>query len=293
MQKLWQEYVIDTHACCSSDFWKVYEALAGQTRSCRDSVLSVVKDILSLYTRTDCWPRGSRGLRDRVIRHAGTFWEHVVQTHRIDVSAFKLPGIKSIPFLFVDPVFVFIHQCNELNKAKISLKWDPVLTLHPQTGQRVFGAGIECGHLMHAATQSIPAGGKVALLNVSFDGGDTGYVGRSACPILLQVMNVNSMTPKAVGLLGYMPRVEVDKSIKGVREAKKHVLQTSIGHILDCIEARSRHGFRFANSSQSCQSCRSTYFCQMFAELHNLQFCVLLPIVRRVVNYTILCTTTT
>ena len=56
----------------------------------------------------------------------------------------------------------------------------------------------------------------------------------------------------------------------------------------------NRAGLRtFAKCSQNCIIYNSVYFYQMFAELYNLQFCVLLPIVRRVVNYTILCTTTT
>ena len=58
-------------------------------------------------------------------------------------------------------------------------------------------------------------------------------------------MNVNSMTPKAVGLLGYLPYVEVDKKIKGFDEAKKHVLQSCIGLILDAIEAKANFGFRY------------------------------------------------
>ena len=51
----------------------------------------------------------------------------------------------------------------------------------------------------------VPAGTKVALINLSWDSGNTAYVGRGAVPILLQVMNVNSSSPKSVGLLGYMP----------------------------------------------------------------------------------------
>jgi hypothetical protein len=169
----------------------------------------------------------------------------LVQSHKIDLQKYELPAYESIQFSFVDPVFVFIHQCNELHKAEMSLEWDAVNYLHPDTGERVYGAGIECGYLMQAARDSVPPGGNAALMNLSWDGGGTGYVGRSACPITLQVMNTNSQSAKAVGLLGYVPYIEVDKQIKGFDEAKKHVLQTCIGHILDSIEARSRYGFRY------------------------------------------------
>ena len=242
MQKLWQNYVRDAHNCCHPEFWKLHQALHGETTACRDAVLNVVR---KMVPSAGGWPGSSRSLRDRVRRHAGSFWPHVVQTHRIDLSEFDLPGLSSVEFSFVDPIFAFIQQCNDLSKADISLKWDPVRLLHPQTGERVYGAGIECGHLLHAVTETVPPGAKVALMNLSWDGGGTGYVGRSACPICLGVMNTNSQTANAVGLLGYVPYVEVDKKIKGYDKAKKHVLQACIGHILDSIEVRSRYGFRY------------------------------------------------
>ena len=239
---MWQQYVERAHTCCSNGFWKLWSTLLHQTVACRDSVMHVVKDLVTHDAAF--WPRSTRTLRLKVGRNAGIFWDHVVQTHTISLEQFQLPGLKSVQFSFVDPIFVWIQRCNDLYNAKIQLKWDPVSLLHPVSGEEMFGAGIECGLLLREATATTPANGKAALFNLSWDGGGTGYVGRSACPICIQVMNVNSLTPKAVGLLGYLPYVEVDKKIKGFDKAKKHVLQTCISLILEAIEGKANFGFR-------------------------------------------------
>ena len=60
-------------------------------------------------------------------------------------------------------------------------------------------------------------------------------------------MNTNSMSTTAVGLLGYLPFIEVAegyKQHKDYQSARAHVLQTCIGYILEMIEAQARHGFK-------------------------------------------------
>ena len=55
------------------------------------------------------------------------------------------------------------------------LAWDPCVRKHPSTGEDIYGSGIECGLLLRAATNSIPPGtGRVALMNLAWDGGITG-----------------------------------------------------------------------------------------------------------------------
>ena len=93
-------------------------------------------------------------------------------------------------------------------------------------------------------TPGIPRGAKVALLNLSWDSGNTAYVGRGAVPILLQVMNVNSSSPKSVALLGYLPVIpHGSKGHKNYAAAANHVLQQTIGFLLASIEARTQFGF--------------------------------------------------
>ena len=112
-------------------------------------------------------------------------------------------------FTYVDPIYVWIQQANQLLKKGHELIWSPKRHRHPDTGQPAYGAGIEYGLLFHKAKASIPAAGEVALINLSWDGGGTGVAQRSACPICVQVMNVNTSPVYSVGLVGYLPHLEV------------------------------------------------------------------------------------
>ena len=81
-------------------------------------------------------------------------------------------------------------------------------------------------------------------MNLSWDSGNTAYVGRGAVPILMQVMNVNSSSSRSVGLLGYLPVIHHgSKGHKNYAAAKNHVLQKTIGFLLLSIEARTQFGF--------------------------------------------------
>ena len=60
-------------------------------------------------------------------------------------------------------------------------------------------------------------------------------------------MNVNDAPPISVGLVSYMPRIEVPDSCsdkQAYEDAQHYLLQKCVGLILSCIEDRSRHGFR-------------------------------------------------
>lgn len=62
----------------------------------------------------------------------------------------------------------------------------------------------------------------------------------------LQVMNVNCAPAEAVGLVGYLPKLEVSetcRSMQSYKDCANHILQECIGHILKFIEKRSVHGF--------------------------------------------------
>ena len=85
------------------------------------------------------------------------------------------------------------------------------------------------------------------MFNLNWDGGLVGFGARSCTPIQVQVMNTNSSSPLAVGLLGYLPSISVPEGYKTQNNylaARHHVLQTCIGHVLDMIEARAKDGFK-------------------------------------------------
>ena len=73
IQKVWNATVKKTHACVDPRFWQMYKAVMSQSISCRDTILTVTKDILlaaNVLTesrrRGTCWPRSHRSLRERV-----------------------------------------------------------------------------------------------------------------------------------------------------------------------------------------------------------------------------------
>ena len=62
-------------------------------------------------------------------------------------------------------------------------------------------------------------------------------------------MNVNCAPAEAVGLVGYLPVLEVSETCRKLQEYKdcaNHVLQECIGHVLTMLEKRSVHGFTAA-----------------------------------------------
>ena len=247
IQRIWASTVLNTHACVDGRFWKVYKCVQSQTIICRDNVLAATKDILldeEVLANSRTWPRSHRSLRNRVIKKTGGyFWDMVTQNFSIDLTQFNLPGCDRVKFEFIDPIWVYIQRCQALTKQGLHLEWEATSLVNP-AGEELFGSGIQHGLLFRDAAQTIPSNGKVALINLSFDSGNTVYTGRGACPILLQLMNINCSNPSCIALLGYMPVIQIDKDVKGFGAAKQHVVQTCIGHILDHIEAYARHGFK-------------------------------------------------
>ena len=176
------------------------------------------------------WPTSVRGLRERVDTRAGYFFDLVMETHKIDLVQFELPGIEAVEFAFVDPIWVWIQQANACIDSGLEMQWAPKTATHPSTGEPLYGAGIQYGKLMHTACQQIPRGGKPAFANLSWDSGETVYSTRSACPIIMQVMNTNSSSVKSAGLVGYVPTIEVADALKkkpsaSLKKARTHVLQ--------------------------------------------------------------------
>ena len=247
LQTMWQNYAVAAFECCSHDFWTVFQSVRFQTTVCRDRVLSMVKTLVG--ARGHRWPRTCRVLRDMIARKVGDFWDNVTSTHVVDLTRFELPGVDSVQFSFIDPVYVWITICNTLHKHRIPLQWDAKNLYHPDTGEEVFGAGIQYSKLLQVASARVPATSKIALFNINWDGGNTGFGSRSCTPIHVQVMNTNSSSSMVVGLVGYLPTIDVPDGYKqkdNCVQARRHVLQTCIGHVLTAIESRSTHGFRCA-----------------------------------------------
>ena len=246
MQETWLQYVKAAHGCCSSEFWRVQRSLLNQTTVCKDAVVNTVKTLVSHEARQPSWPDSTRALKSLLQRKAGRFWDNVLHTEIIDLSSYELPGVGKIKFEFVDPIYLWLDRANAMYDAGIEMHWKPCSMRHPESHEEVFGAGVQYGLILREASERVPAGSRVALFNLSWDGGSTGFGSRSTVPICVQVMNTNSASAVCIGLVGYLPYVEVSavyKDHSNYAKARDHVLQTCIGHVLKCINNASRHGF--------------------------------------------------
>ena len=231
LQDMWREYVQSVLSCCSLSFWKLFETVQHETTACRDRVFTVVKktfrpELTNSGGRTkQKWPKTTRSLTSLVDRNAGNFWDIVTETHTIDISQFNLPGCAKVTFEFVDPLYVWIERANAVD---CPLRWEPKSLKNPTTGAEIYGAGIEYGLLMRNATAGIPAGGQPALMNLSWDGGLVGFGSRSVTPLCVQVMNADTASRTAVGLVAYLPSIECSDALKGTtqyKEASRYLLQ--------------------------------------------------------------------
>ena len=96
-----------------------------------------------------------------------------------------------------------------------------------------------CG--LHVRARS-NANGKVALFNINWDSGITGFGARTCVPIHAQVMNTNSSSTLAVGLVGYLPYIAVPEGYRSHtnhKAARHHVLQVGASTKL-CLTNRLR-----------------------------------------------------
>ena len=75
---------------------------------------------------------------------------------------------------------------------------------------------------------------------------------QTACVIrkphaFFQVMNLNKAPAASVGLVAYLPELEVSNTLKDLdayKPCKHYLLQQCIGHILSSIESKARYGFK-------------------------------------------------
>jgi hypothetical protein len=196
------------------------------------------------------WPGSTRTQRVRVDRQAGHFWDLVQETHSIDLRHFGLRECEEVEFTFVDPIWAWIQQCNKLYAAGHKLQFDPKI-LKNENGQHMYGAGIQFGKLFHHAVKNVPRSGKVALFNISWDGGDTIYKARSVCPIYAQVMNTNGSSPLNIGDVGYLPKIEVSDA-----RAKTPAFKNAMHYLLQVQINYGKHAsFLYKHVQKTCLAC--------------------------------------
>ena len=171
----------------------MFAGLTLQSAVCVDRVLTRAHEILSgekdlTFKLGERWPKSKRLLRKKIRCKVGMFWPNVTITKTIHLEEFQIPRVTTLEFSFVDPVYVWIKACERLTERGYKLIWQPKEMRHPTSGEPVFGGGIQFGLLLRNAVKSIPPGGFVALMNLSWDSGVTSMQSRSAVPICMQVI---------------------------------------------------------------------------------------------------------
>ena len=187
MQSTYKRYLQTVYDSCDPAFWKIFSTLHDVSSATVSKVLGETKKILKSHATGvqvgHRFPSSRRSLNNRIVSKAGMFWDNVTETHVIDLQQFNLPNVKNVEFTFINPIWVWIRRCEMLLEAGCELVFKPQVLEHPISGQATYGAGVQFGLLMKAAAQSIPAGGYVALMNLSWDGAQIAYGSRSSAPI--------------------------------------------------------------------------------------------------------------
>ena len=185
MQKTWERYVRRVYRLCDPNFCRIFKTVLNESTRCADDVLKCVVPLLP--DLEGAFPKSRRNLRLLIRNRLGSFWDNVTITKTIDLSHFQLNGIKTVKFSFIDPIFVWVQQCQRLHEQGHELIWRPKEIRLRGSTDPLFGSGIEYGFLFRQAIASIPQEGDVALMNLSWDSGATNMKSRSAVPICMQV----------------------------------------------------------------------------------------------------------
>lgn len=169
MQKTWSDYVGNVTQLCTPDFWDTLKVLRYQPAVITDQIL---KKFYSLLKRTGLhcghgWPSSVRSLKDRIKNKAGWFWDNVLHECTIDLRRFELTGVNQIQFTFVDPLFIFIQQCNKLHASVCSVLVFFTFAFYLNTRMNVVRDKNWCGNRVCANTRPRAKTFTVLVLNAA------------------------------------------------------------------------------------------------------------------------------
>ena len=185
---------------CSPQFWMFFLSLHSCTGVAIDSALHAARRIF-LTPKSDAWkmfPHNKRALFTR-IRKVPWFWNHVMHTVNIDVSAFEIPsGIAKITFEFIDPIWAWLVAARRQNPADLHWK-----NIDPGEVPE-YGAGVQYGEAFHEACKSCPPKSYPMCFSLHWDG--THGHGLQAAPICVGVANTNCQRSDSHYCIAYMPQ---------------------------------------------------------------------------------------
>lgn len=199
IQNQYDTYRRNITSLCSPEFWKFFLSLHTCTAAAIDAALLAARRIF-LEPKSEPWnmfPPSKRALFTK-IRKVPQFWEHVMHTIQIDVSAFALPSrLTKIVFEFIDPIWGWIVAARR--QKPVDLHWKSV----HQGVVPEFGGGVQYGKAFRQACMSCPPDSYPMCVCLHWDG--THGHGLQAAPICIGVANTNRQRSDAQFCIGYMP----------------------------------------------------------------------------------------
>ena len=142
IQSEWTRYVQQAYQMCDREFWLMFDTVKEQSATVAQRVLKQSFKLAHNKVRARRWPQTMKTLW-RMVRKAGDFWSNVIETCQIDMRHFGLPGLDKVTFEYVDPIYVWIKQCEIMAERGEQIHWEPEVLQHPDTGEHLYGAGIQ------------------------------------------------------------------------------------------------------------------------------------------------------
>ena len=247
-QDAYDEYCSMVRNMYCDEFWRVFGSVYQERAVLIDRVLKTTREVYVHDRKVrKKFPISVRDIRDVTKKNAGDFTNYLMHEVTIDLRSFALPGnVKECKFRFINPLWAWTQVANDMIDHGHEMHFVPKILTHEQTGDRVFGAGVQFGNCLKFATSRTPRGGKPALFGISFDGGESGVAERSVYPICISALNFNGADPRQCGLVGFLPIIKVSHTFKATdifRDVKAHVMQECVGAVLDVMENVARDGF--------------------------------------------------
>ena len=244
IQNAWQQYLQDTKALFSKEFWQVFLPIHMSPRVHIDATLRAVKRVYVKKEERKQFPVNMRYVRSSMsgIR---PFWPKVLHTFRIDLSQFAkhLPsGTTHLMFHFVDPIWGWLMAARQ--QHPLEMHWKPAAQ---RREQKVYGGGIQYGEFFRHAFDNIPDGASVLCAGLHWDG--TGARGVSSAPICVCVGNSNSCKRSTQYCIAYVPHIPDEKrpewkKLKCATKLKYYVRQQCAAVILRVMEEAAKRGVR-------------------------------------------------
>lgn len=123
--------------------WRLFCSVRTQTRVCQTSVLRAARPMVDPLRLTK-WPKDRRGL-DRMIEKLGGFRSRIMRNVKIDLQDV---GLGVLQFTFVDPIYAWALTALRVSRSgPLYFQFCPLYD--PNTGERLYGASVKCGEVMH------------------------------------------------------------------------------------------------------------------------------------------------